>query len=84
MDNLSLIFLFHIMTVRDVKMFLAVSRDLSTDRNQKGEKRLDNSTLGDKSPRNNKLNQKHRYVKVETLKLYTNRYIYVYTYVHPS
>ena len=28
LDNLILIFLFHIMTVRDVKMFLTVSRDL--------------------------------------------------------
>ena len=31
LNNLSQIFLFHIMTVRDVKMFLTVSRDLSTD-----------------------------------------------------
>ena len=34
LGNLSLIFLFHIMTVRDVNMFLAVSHDSLTDRHQ--------------------------------------------------
>ena len=51
------IFLFHNMTVRDEKMFLTVSRDLSTDRHQKDPKPLSHSTLGDKSLITNKFNQ---------------------------
>ena len=45
------------MTVRDEKMFLTVSRDLSTDIHQKDPKPLSHSTLSDKSPITNKLNQ---------------------------
>ena len=45
------IFLFHIMTVRDEKMFLTVSHDLSTDQHKKGIERLSDSTLSDKSPK---------------------------------
>ena len=48
LNNLSQIFLFHIMTVRDVKMFLTVSRDSSTDKQQKANSVLINSTLSDK------------------------------------
>ena len=51
------IYLFRIMTVRDEKMFLTVSRDLSTDRHQKDPKPLSHSTLSDKSPITNKFNQ---------------------------
>ena len=49
LDHLSLIFLFQIMTVRDVKMFLAVSRDLSIDKQNKIYWALRNSTWSDKS-----------------------------------
>ena len=49
LDHLSLIFLFHIMTVRDVKMFVAVSRDSSTDKQNKIYWALRNSTWSDKS-----------------------------------
>jgi len=49
LDNLSLFFLFQIMTVRDVKMFLAVSRDLSIDKQNKIYWALKNSTWSDKS-----------------------------------
>ena len=45
--NLSLIYLLHIMTVRKVKIFLTVSRDSSTDRQQKANSVLINSTLSD-------------------------------------
>ena len=45
------------MTVRDEKMFLTVSRDLSTDRHQKDPKPLSHSTLSDKSLITNKFNQ---------------------------
>ena len=48
LDNLSLIFLFYIMTVRDVKMFLTVSRDSSTDKQQRPMWSLIDSTLSDK------------------------------------
>ena len=51
------IYLFRIMTVRDEKMFLTVSRGLSTDRHQKDPKPLSHSTLSDKSPITNKFNQ---------------------------
>ena len=37
------------MTIRDVKMFLAISRDLSTDSEFKRIERLNNSTMSDKS-----------------------------------
>ena len=47
LDQLSLIFLLHIMTVRKVKIFLTVSRDSSTDRQQKANSVLINSTLSD-------------------------------------
>ena len=46
-DHLSMIFLFHIMTVRDVKMCLVVSRDLSTDKHNQHPKTLSNSTKSD-------------------------------------
>ena len=36
------------MTVRDVKMFLAISRDLSIDKKQRGIEPLSNFTLSDK------------------------------------
>ena len=49
LNNLSQIFLFHIMTVRDLKMFLVVSSDLSTDRHQMGLFTLGNSLFSDKS-----------------------------------
>ena len=49
LNNLSQIFLFHIMTVRDVKMFLTGSRDLSTDKQNKTYKSLRKSTWSDKS-----------------------------------
>ena len=39
------------MTVRDEKMFLTVSRDLSTDQHQKGIERHPDSTVSDKSPK---------------------------------
>jgi len=39
-------------------MFLVVSRDSSTDRHQKGKRRLSTFTLSDKSKRKNKFNQK--------------------------
>ena len=48
------------MTVRDEKMFLTVSRDLSTDQHQKGIERLPDSTLSDKSPKMNSFNQNSR------------------------
>ena len=43
------IFLFRIMTVRDWKMFLVVSRDSSTDKQNKRFRGLNISTLSDKS-----------------------------------
>ena len=45
MDHLSLISFCHIMTVRDVKIFLAESRDSSIDKQNENEKPLSNSTL---------------------------------------
>ena len=50
------IFLFCIMTVRDWKMFLVVSRDSSTDKHQKGIEPLHNSTLSDKSGKTKNFN----------------------------
>jgi len=47
LDHLSLIPFFHIMTVRDVKIFLAVSRDSSIDNQNENKKPLSNSTLSD-------------------------------------
>ena len=48
LNNLSQIFLFQIVTVRDVKIFLTVSRDLSTDKQQRSGWPLSDSTLSDK------------------------------------
>ena len=48
LDHLSLIFLFRIMTVRDVKMFLAVSHDSSTDKQKRGISPISHFTLSDK------------------------------------
>ena len=56
-DYLSLIFFFHIMTVRDVKMFLAISRDLSTDKQNKIHRWIKNSTCSDKSHSKKNLDQ---------------------------
>ena len=47
--GLSPLFLFRIITVRDWKMFLVVSRDLSTDKQNKTHKCLRKSTGSDKS-----------------------------------
>ena len=49
LDHLSLVFLFHVMTVRDVKMFSVVSRDLSTDKQNKIHGWIRKSTCSDKS-----------------------------------
>ena len=51
MDQLSIIFLFEIMTVRDEKMFLVVSRDLLTDHEFKGKVSVSRTTQNDKSER---------------------------------
>ena len=48
LDILSLIFLFYIMAVRNAKMFLIVSRDSSTDKQQKPMWSLIDFTLSDK------------------------------------
>ena len=56
LNNLSQIFLFQIVTVRDVKIFLTVSRDLSTDKQQRGIEHLSKSTWSDKSPKKECLN----------------------------
>ena len=51
MDQLSIIFLFEIMTVRDEKMLLVVSRDLLTDHEFKGKVSVSRTTQNDKSER---------------------------------
>ena len=51
------ILLLHIMTVRDWKMFLPISRDLSTDKHQKVIERLPDSIERDKSPKMKNSNQ---------------------------
>ena len=51
------IFLFRITTVRDWKMFLPISRDLSTDKHQKVIERLSDCMLSDKSPKMKNSNQ---------------------------
>ena len=51
LDRLSLIFLIHIMTLRDVKMFLVVSRDSSTDKQLEWIRRISMIAMNDKSER---------------------------------
>ena len=51
------IFLFRIMTVRDWKMFLPISRELSTDKHQQVIERLLDSMKSDKSPKIKNFNQ---------------------------
>jgi len=51
------ILLLHIMTVRDWKMFLPISRDLSTDKHQKVIERLSDSMMSNKSPKMKTSNQ---------------------------
>ena len=55
------------MTVRDEKMLLAVSRDLSTDNLKSGIERLINFTLSDKRPKNKKSDQKLSYQTVRKI-----------------
>ena len=60
-------YLIHIMTVRDEKMFLAESRDLSTDNRKSGIERLINFTVSDKRPKNMKSTHKLSYQTVRKI-----------------